>query len=276
MDLQGTLEDVLVVGAEHPVEGWILGVGSEAELEQATIVSMNGSDKKLLRNDCFALPQGVNWTPVDEALDHLREAMIPVVGTKNVPLAEAAGSVLARDLIAARSNPPAPNSAVDGYGFAADSLPDSEIVTLPLVEGRAAAGVPFSGSVPAGSAVRILTGALLPEGVDTVVLEEDCDIDAAQIYFGNGIKPGANTRKAGEDISEGDVALSAGHRMRPQDIAFAAAVGVPDVWVFRKLRVGVISTGDELAEPAGGVASDRTFDANRPMLLQMAERWGYA
>ncbi|MFY0692645.1 MAG: molybdopterin molybdenumtransferase MoeA [Paracoccaceae bacterium] len=276
MDLQGRLEPALLAGSAHPVEGWILGVGAEAEMEQAVkAVGMNGSDKKLLRNDCFALPQGVSWTPVDEALEHLRSAMVPVVGREDVALSEATGRVLAQDLIAARANPPAPNSAVDGYGFAARSLPDSEVITLPLVEGRAAAGAPYRQPVPAGSAIRILTGALLPDGVDTVVLEEDCDIEASQIFFGSGVKPGANTRKAGEDIDAGALALSAGHRMRPQDIAFAAAVGVPVVPVFRNLRVGVISTGDELAAPAADVPPDRTFDANRPMLLQLAERWGY-
>ena len=118
-----------------------------------------------LSNDCFALPQGVNWTPVDEALTLLRGRLGPVTGAEAVSLSEALGRVLAEDAIALRSNPPQPNTAVDGYGFAGGRPEGAHV--MPLVAGRAAAGVPFNGVVPPGQAIRILTGAALPEGVDT-------------------------------------------------------------------------------------------------------------
>ena len=114
-----------------------------------------------LRDDCFAMPQGVSWIPVDTALSRLRAALHPLAGVEKQPLSQALGRVLAADAIAMRSNPPQPNSAVDGYGFARAATGEG-VCTLPLVSGRAAAGLPFAGAVPPGMAVRILTGAALP------------------------------------------------------------------------------------------------------------------
>jgi molybdopterin molybdotransferase len=229
-----------------------------------------------LRDDCFALPRGVDWTPVDDALTLLRRNLSPVVGIETLDAAAALGRVLAEDVIARRSNPPAPNSAVDGYGFAHAATGDGP-QTLPLVPGRAAAGAPFPDRVPEGAAVRILTGAILPRGVDTVVLEEDTASDGTRIAFHGPVKPRANTRRAGEDVAAGDVAIPSGHRLRPPDLALLSAVGATRVSVHRRLRMGVLSTGDEISTDIGGCLPDagRIYDANRPMLLAMAERWGY-
>ena len=171
-----------------------------------------------LRDDCFAMPQGVSWIPVDEALARLRDVLVPVTGTETLKTAEADGRVLAADCVARRSNPPRANSAVDGYGFA-HAATGNGVQRLPLVDGRAAAGQPYDGAVPAGSSIRILTGAILPDGVDTVVLEEDCATDGATVAFDGPVKAKANTRRAGEDVEEGAVALKKGHRLRPADLA---------------------------------------------------------
>ncbi len=229
-----------------------------------------------LKNDCFALPPGVDWTPVDEAHDRLRKVLHGVTAVERLPLAEAAGRFLAEDAVARRSNPPAANSAVDGYGFAGAGMGEG-VQILPLVEGRAAAGAAFAGSVPAGHAIRILTGAALPAGVDTVVLEEDVTAEAGRIAFHGPLKTGANTRKAGEDVQAGDAVLRAGTRIRAQELAILAATGVHEVAVRRRLRVGVLSTGDEL-RPVGGQAAapGEIYDANRPMLLSLVAGWGYA
>lgn len=228
-----------------------------------------------LRDDSFAMPQGVNWVPVDQALARLRDALSPVTGTETLPVAQATGRVLAQECIAHRSNPPLPNSAVDGYGFA-HSATGSGPQRLPLAEGRAAAGQPFEGVVTKGSAVRILTGAALPEGVDTVVLEEDTATDGSVVVFDGPIKPNANTRKAGEDVPEGETALPAGHRLRAPDLALLSALGVAQVSVFRPLRVGVLSTGDEIIpSPDHPALPHQIWDANRPMLLSLAKGWGY-
>ncbi len=227
-----------------------------------------------LRNDCFAMPQGVAWVPVDEALARLRAALVPIDETETLQVAAAAGRILAADCVARRSNPPRANSAVDGYGFA-HAATGAGVQRLPLVEGRAAAGQPYAGAVPAGQAVRILTGAILPEGVDTVVLEEDCATDGAVVAFDGPVKPRANTRKAGEDVAEGALALAKGHRLRAPDLALLSALGIPEATVYRRLRIGVVSTGDEIvASPDRPALPHQIYDANRPMLLALASAWG--
>ena len=253
-------------------EGWILGLNHEE-----TLLAANGENKLLppaLKDDCFALPPGVDWTPVPEALERLRAVLHPVVGRETVGLVQALGRVVAKDMLAKRSNPPTANSAVDGYGFAHDATQDGPNI-LPLVEGRSAAGQAYPGTVPYGHAIRILTGATVPKGVDTVVLEEDCSTDARAVAFNGPVKPRANTRKAGEDVTGGAVILPAGHRLRAPELALLAATGHGKVAVQRRLKVAVISTGDELREAGEEAGIGQIFDANRPMLAAMLEGWGY-
>ena len=225
-----------------------------------------------LDNDCFALPPGVDWTPVDQALARLRDALSVVVAVEEMETSSASGRILAAPALAARSNPPGANSAVDGYGFAHAALGEGD-QHLPLVEGRAAAGAPFDGAVPMGQAVRILTGALLPKGVDTVVLDEDTATDGQAVAFAGGVKPGANARKAGEDVTEGAEALAAGTRLGAPELALLAATGVTSVTVFERLRVGVLSTGTEIVPSGSDPDPAQTYDANRPMLLALLNDW---
>ena len=226
-----------------------------------------------LKNDCFALPPGVDWTPVDQALDRLRAALSTVVDVEELPTDQAAGRILAMPVQARRANPPAANTAVDGYGFAFEAIGSGDVV-LPLVEGRAAAGAPFDGAVPLGKAIRILTGALLPEGVDTVVLEEDTSSDGNAVAFAGRIKRGANTRNAGEDVDAGDQLFPAGRRLGPPEVGLLAATGVTEVTVYRRLRVGVLSTGTEIVAPGSTSNAAKTYDANRPMLLALLRDLG--
>ncbi|WP_118135300.1 gephyrin-like molybdotransferase Glp [Oceanicella sp. SM1341] len=231
-------------------------------------------DAPPLRDDCFALPPGVEWTPVDTALAHLRASMHPVTHPEDIPLREAAGRILAVPATARIANPPAANSAVDGYGFAHAALTGEGPYRLPLAPGRAAAGVPFAEALPEGQALRILTGALIPEGVDTIVLQEDCLTSAEDIRFARGLKPGANIRRAGEDFAAGDVLLPAGARVAARDLALLSAGGLGTLRVRAALRVGVLSTGDELVEPGAAAGPGQVPDANRPMLLAMLRAWG--
>ncbi|MEO1424065.1 MAG: gephyrin-like molybdotransferase Glp [Pseudomonadota bacterium] len=227
-----------------------------------------------LSNDCFALPQGVDWTPVPDALSRLRARLSPVTEVEHLPLIEAAGRVLADAPVALRSNPPQSNSAVDGYGFAFESLATAREISLLLLEGRAAAGAPLSGEIPPGHAVRILTGAILPPGVDTVVLQEDVEVAAGSVHFATGLKRGANCRKSGEDVDAGARVLAPGRRLQPQDLALCSALGIGELPVHRRLRVGVLSTGDEVVPPGAPVAPHQIHDANGPMLCAILARWG--
>ncbi|NRB33140.1 MAG: molybdopterin molybdenumtransferase MoeA [Rhodobacteraceae bacterium] len=251
-----------LLDVDAPEEGWIFSVDPVQD----------ALAPPPLKNDCFSLPPGVDWTPVDEALDLLRSRLTPVTTQDTVPLAQARGRVLARDVVALRSNPPQANSAVDGYGFAGGL--EAGPHEMPLIPGRSAAGVPFDGGVPKGSALRILTGAAVPEGVETVILEEDVTTDGTRIAMNGPLKRGANTRRAGEDVMAGDIALRAGRVLDPGDLALAAAVGQGDLPVRARLRVAVLSTGDELVEPGGQAGPGQIFDANRPMLLALVEQMG--
>jgi molybdopterin molybdotransferase len=269
----GALLDVDADPAILREEGWILGAGHSPALCSAALPKLT---PPRLRNDCFAMPQGVDWVPVDDALDRLRAALHPLTGVETLPTAQAGGRVLADGVVARRANPPSPNAAVDGFGFAHAALLGDGPYTLPLVSGRAAAGQPFDGAVPMGQAIRILTGAILPDGVDTVVLNEDCATDGARVAFDGPVKPRINTRRAGEDVGAGTPILAAGRKLTAPDLALASALGVGRVQVYRRLRVGVLSTGDELiTDPDSPAAPHQIYDANRPMLLHMAQVWGY-
>jgi len=269
---EGELRAMLDV--ESPEEGWILGAGEHQDaLIAAATAEGSIHSKEALKNDCFALPPGVDWTPVEDALDALQTRLGCRVGHERVPIPQAEGRILAEDVKALRANPPGANAAVDGYGFLGGR--DAGETTLPLVKGRAAPGEPFEFAVPQGYAIRILTGALLPEGVDTVVLHEDVTVEGDQVRFEGRIKQGANARAAGEDAKAGAPLLSSGRRLTAGDISLLTATGHSEVTVHDRLRVAVLSTGSELAEPDPMAGSSVTFDANRPMLMAMLKQWGY-
>ena len=228
-----------------------------------------------LKNDCFALPPGVDWTPVDDALAQLKSALRCVVSTERVDISDARNRFVAQDLTAPRPSPPKANSAVDGYGFAGSLAKVDGVVRLDLNPERAAAGVPLQSRVALGQAVRILTGAQLPDGVDTVVLQEDVATDGKEVVFHGPLKLGANTRKAGEDVHSEDVVLTTGQRLRPTDLSLAASVGISKIECFRSLCIGVLSTGDEVCDVTKTAAPHQIYDANRPMLLSLIAAWGF-
>ncbi|WP_082802221.1 bifunctional molybdopterin-guanine dinucleotide biosynthesis adaptor protein MobB/molybdopterin molybdotransferase MoeA [Falsihalocynthiibacter arcticus] len=236
-------------------------------------VGLGTSDVPPVKDDCFALPEGTHWTPVQEALDRLKGRLSTVVGVEKIPLDAASGRILALDQVALRANPPAANSAVDGYGLSNSGV--AGLQEFQVLDGRAAAGAPYEGSVAAGQAVRILTGAVLPAGVDSVVMQEDVAFQGGAIKFNGPLKPRANTRRAGEDVDKGEVILRAGQRLTAPEIAILAATGTQDVPVFQQLRVGVLSTGDEIVAPGSTQIPSATYDANRPMLLSLAAAWGH-
>lgn len=217
-----------------------------------------------LAKDCFAY--GGRGLAVRAAQELLRERTAPVVGTELVALAEATGRSLATPLIAPRPVPAFDNAAVDGYAFAFRSGIQESGASLDLVPGRAAAGHPFPGSVAPGAAVRILTGAPMPDRTDTVVLQEDAWIVDGAVLVPPGLRPGANRRRAGEDVAAGARLLAAGTSLRPQEIGLAAELGLAALPVHAPLRVALFSSGDELVPPKAALEHGQVFDANRPIL----------
>lgn len=268
-ELHGWMSDLPDIARQ---EAWILGAGHNARL--VALARKEKEAHKPLANDCFALPPGIDWTPVDVALEDLRSRLGPVVGLAQTPLTEALGRIVARNVTARRAHPPLPNTAVDGYGFAGGRGPGAH--RLPLIAAQAAAGARLEEAVQDGDAVRILTGAALPDGVDTVVLQEDVEIEDGAVCFTGPIKAGANTRAAGEDKKANDIVAARGRRITPADLALMSAVGVATLETFAPLKVGILSTGDELVEAGQSAAPGQIFDANRPMLMGLITGLGHS
>ena len=210
---------------------------------------------------------------VDEAVKHIGASLAPVPDVDVVPLGRADGRVLARHLIAPLALPPFTNSAVDGYAV---RFADLAAASGPfVVADRVTAGAAAKGPLPQGQAVRIFTGAPMPEGADTVFMQEDVRVDdLGRIHFPDGLRAGANVRPAGEDIPEGKLVLTKGRRLRPQEIAVLAAFGQTEVEVRRPVRVAVFSTGDEIVSPGAARGPSQLFDSNRFLLAAMLRRLG--
>ena len=223
-----------------------------------------------LSNDCFAF--GGELMSVDAARALVLERLTPIAGTEVVALVQADGRVLAEDVVAPLDLPPFANSAVDGYAVRFADLQSAGETALP-VQGRAAAGAGLEQRPGTGVALRIFTGARMPEGFDTVFMQEDVRTGGeTRVILPTGLKPGANRRLAGEDVRKGDRALPAGKNLAPQDIALLAALGIAAVPVRRKLRVAVFSTGDEVVSPGEPLAAAKIYDSNRFMLQSLLRR----
>ena len=228
-----------------------------------------------LSQDCFA--SGAEILSVDDAVAQITARFSAVEGVETVALADADGRVLADDLVATLQLPPFTNSAVDGYAVRGEDVP-SDAARLFRVAGRSQAGSAAAGPpVAPGEAVRIFTGAPMPEGSDTVFMQEDATPDdAGRVLLPAGLKRGANVRPAGEDIAAGRVLLPANRRLRPQDVAAAAAMGLTSIRVRRRVKVAVFSNGDEIVEPGAARREGQLFDSNRVMLVAMLRRIGCA
>ena len=228
-----------------------------------------------LRDDCFT--NDGELMPADTALALLLDRLHPVVDSETTALRAAAGRIAAADIVAERDVPPHDNSAVDGYAVYFDDLSAAADTRLP-VTGRAAAGHPLAGPQKRGEAVRIFTGAPMPDGTDggpdTVLMQEDCSIDGDFVTIPLGIRQGANRRRCGEDVGAGTTVLSAGQRLRPQEIGLAASIGLTTLPVYRRLRVALMSTGDEVFEPGNQIPAGGIYDANRYSLLALLDALG--
>jgi len=224
-----------------------------------------------LSDDCFAF--GGSLLAIEDGIRRITERVEPVAATETERLLEADGRILADDIVAPFDLPPCDNAAVDGYAVRYADLAATDATLLP-VEGRDVAGEAVSTPLTTGTARRIFTGARLPAGADTVFMQEDVEALESRVRLPPGLKRGANTRGRGEDIRAGSVALPLGRRLRPQDIALAAALGLTQLPVRRRLRVAMFSTGNEIVSPGHPLGPGQIFDANRFLLSTLLARAG--
>lgn len=223
-----------------------------------------------LTDDCFAF--GDAMLTVDEAVALLRARLAPVADIETVALSLAQGRILAADMAAKVSVPFFDNSAVDGYAVRHADLNADSDTTLPVAQRVQAGG--RGASLAAKTAVRIFTGAPMPEGADTVFMQEDARAEGGVVHLPKGLKAGANRRFAGEDFTAGALAVAGGTRLDPRHIATLAAVGHTHLPVRRRLKAALFSTGDELADPGAPLTPGGAYDANRPLLAALLERRG--
>ena len=210
---------------------------------------------------------------LDEARARILEAVEPVAGQETLELRAALGRVLADPVLSTVDVPSHDNSAMDGYALAGNELPVEDTRSLRVV-GTSWAGRPFAGRVGPGECVRIMTGASLPQGTDTIVMQEHVRAEDGTVVIAAGHKPGQHRRKAGEDIRAGQAALPAGTLLQPAHLGLIASIGVDRVPVLRRPRVAILSTGDELRSAGEPLAGGQIYDSNRYSLYGMIVRLG--
>jgi molybdopterin molybdotransferase len=232
---------------------------------------MSGPSRRLL-DDCFLHDK--DRLRHGEALALLAERLVPITGAETVELQAAHRRVLAQAVTALRDVPAFDNAAVDGYALAHHSL-SAEAATRLDVSARIAAGVARQEMLATGTAARIFTGAAMPRGADTVVMQEDVDTqtkgDGTVAVIPPGVRAGANVRKAGEDQTAGSVVVEAGTRLRPQELAAIASTGLDRIACRERLRVALVSTGDEIVRPGTPIATGQVYDSNHFLLRALIE-----
>lgn len=210
--------------------------------------------------------------PVADARAQIAAALAPVTGTERVPVAAALGRILAADVISPIDVPAHDNSAMDGYAFDGAALSAGAPLRL-AIAGTVLAGAPARDPVAPGHSVRIMTGAVMPAGADTVVPLELCRVDGTQVEIAAGvIRPGENRRRRGEDLARDGTALPAGRVLRPADLGLLASLGFTEVAVRRRLRVALFSTGDEVVAPGEPLPPGGIYDSNRFALAGALQR----
>jgi len=214
-----------------------------------------------------------NSMPVAKARELIARFLQPVTATERLSVRAALGRVLAEDVVSPLNVPAHDNSAMDGYAVRCVDLKGDGEASL-KVTGTAFAGAPFQGTVKAGECVRIMTGGVVPAGADTIVMQEHVKAVQDRVTIGPGQTKGQNLRRAGEDLTAGQIALKRGLLLRPADVGLVASLGIGEVTVYRRLRVAFFSTGDELVSIGTQLKEGQIYDSNRYTLHGMLTRLG--
>lgn len=208
-----------------------------------------------------------------QALACIEAVIRPVVGRECVSLAEAAGRVLSCDLLSRIDYPPFANAAMDGYALRSAETAEDGVTGLDVV-GTARAGHPYESCVGHRECVRIFTGAVMPAGTDAVIMQEEVERDGDRLSLSRRLLPDESVRRAGRDIAAGQCVLSAGKRLTAIDTSLIATIGIPEIAVYRRPRVGMLSTGDELRPAGRTLAPGEIFDSNRFAVGELLRGWG--
>ena len=210
---------------------------------------------------------------VDKARAAIQSLIVPIAANERIAVRASLGRVLGEDVVSSVNVPAHDNSAMDGWAVRASDLAADGDTALREI-GVAYAGRKFDGAVTAGQCVRVMTGAVMPPGTDTVVIQEIVRVEGDRVVVPPGQKPGQNRRLAGEDLALGRVVLRAGQPIRPADLGLLASLGLAEVAVRRKLRVAFFSTGDELASIGAALKEGEVYDSNRYTIYGMLNRLG--
>ena len=210
---------------------------------------------------------------LEQALTHIENSIQPQQGIELVSIHCALDRVLAQEVTSPIHDPPYDNSAMGGYAIISDDIGAGDEVRLKIVA-TIMAGAPHDGTVLSGQCARIMTGAKIPRGTDTVIMQELVEVDGDSIIIKNNHKRGENVRRAGEDISVGDIVLSRGRKITPADMGLLASLGISEIKVYRRIRVAFFSTGDELKSIGSVLQEGQIYDSNRYTLYGMLSRLG--
>ena len=213
-----------------------------------------------------------NSMPVEQARQLIRQFLVPLSEVETVPLHSAFQRTLATDVLSPMNVPPHDYSAMDGYAVRHADLQNAPC-QLKLA-GSSFAGRPYAGQVAAGECVRIMTGALIPAGCDSVVMQEHVKVDGDRIEIGSGHKRGQNIRLTGEDMVQGAVVLARGQVIKAAEMGLLASLGIAEAKVYRKLKIAIFSTGDELRQPGAALGSGQIYDSNRYSLIGLLTELG--
>ncbi|TWX72587.1 molybdopterin molybdotransferase MoeA [Colwellia sp. C1TZA3] len=213
--------------------------------------------------DCYSAP---GLMPFEQALETMLAAITPITDTENISLAASLGRVISTDITSPINVPPHNNSAMDGYAFAHTSLTKQTSLVL---AGRSMAGQPYQGTCGAGECIRIMTGAKMPVGCDSVEMQENCQLVGESVKFLGHSKLADNVRYAGEDIKQAQIVFTQGRRLSAIDIGVLASLGINQLTVFRQLNVALIATGDELKALGEPLGSGDIFESNSYALAAM-------